>query len=341
MRVLVLGGSGFVGRHLVAALAASGNDTIRILSRSPQRVFAGARQSLSVALEVIERLAETGAVSQEELADARERVERGEALLRNSVEVVEGDARDWPTVREALTNVEAVIHAVGIIRETEGRSYSDTNIGATQTLTDAMKDAGAHRLVYLGILGASDDPLLPYGRSRWLAEQTVTRSRLEWTIVKPSLVLGVSDAVSRRMVGLLRTGPLPVLPLPEGGRTLFQPIYVGDLVAILMQCLSSPERVGMTYEIGGPEYVSFRELVGAIAEELGIPRVIKAPMPRFALRAGAAVLGRIMRNPPITTAELGQLRTDNTTDLDSVQTAFGFTPRPLSEYQSYVRDVSA
>ena len=340
MRVLALGGSGFVGRHVVATLAADRDTSIRVLSRSPNRVFSDARRSLEVAIEATERLHEVGAISEEELAAVKERAEGGEAVLRNSIEVVNGDARDWPSVREALENVDAVIHAVGIIRETEGRSYADTNIGATQTLVDAMKDAGVRRLVYLGILGASDDPLLPYGRSRWLAEQAIFRSNLDWTIVKPSLVLGVSDAVSRRMVGLLRTGPLPVLPLPEGGRTLFQPIYISDLAAILTLCLSSPERVGMTYEIGGPEYVSFRELAGVFADELGIRRVVKAPMPRIALRAGAAVLGRFLRNPPITTAELSQLRIDNTAYLDSVQSAFGFTPKSLSEYKSYVRDVS-
>ncbi len=340
MRVTVLGGSGFVGRHLVATLVAAGHGPIRVLSRSPERVFSDGRRSLGVAFEAVETLAGIGTLSREDVVAARNRADRGEAVLRESVEVIEGDARDWNAVREAVSGADAVVHAVGIIRETEGRSFGDTNVGTTQSLIDAMKDVGTNRLIYLGILGASDDPEMPYGRSRWLAEATVTGSGLEWTVLKPSLVLGVSDAVSRRTVKLLRAGPVALLPFPDGGRTLLQPMYVSDLAAALTLCVTGPERAGQIYEIGGPEHIALVEIARVFAAELGIRRVYSLPMPRWALQFGAALMGRVLKDPPITAAELSQLRVDNVTALDSVERAFGFTPRRFGEYVGYVRDVA-
>ena len=329
MKVTVLGGSGFVGRHLVATLAAMGHGPIRVLSRSPERVFGDARRSLGVAFEAVETLASIGKLTRDDVVAARDRADQGEDMLREAVEVIEGDARDLSAVRGAVSGADAVVHAVGIIRETEGRSFGDTNVGTTQSLIDAMKDVGTNHLVYMGILGASDDPEMPYGRSRWQAEDMVTSSGLEWTVVKPSLVLGVSDAVSRRTVKLLRTGPVALLPFPDGGRTLLQPMYVSDLAAALTLCVTEPERAGQTYEIGGPEHIALVDIARGFASELGIKRVYSLPMPLFAIRLGAALMGRVLRDPPITAAELSQLRVDNVTALDSVEQGFGFSPRRL------------
>ena len=339
MKVTVLGGSGFVGRHLVATLVAPGHGPIRVLSRSPERVFADARRTLSVAFEAVQTLAHAGKMSPTDVAAARDRAERGEAALRDAVEVIRGDARDWDAVREAVAGADTVVHAVGIIRETEGRSYFDTNVGTTQLLIDAMKDVETTRLIYLGILGAGDDPAMPYGRSRWQAENAVTESGLDWTVVKPSLVLGVSDAVSRRTVKLLRTGPVAMLPFPDGGRTLLQPMYVSDLAAVLTLCVTEPERAGQIYEVGGPEHISLASIARAFAAELDIKRVYSLPMPRFAVQFGAALMDKVMKDPPITAAELSQLRVDNITTLDSIERSFGFAPKRFNEFVGYVRDV--
>ena len=339
MRITVLGGSGFVGRHLVATLALTGHAPIRVLSRSPNRVFDDADRSITVALDAVGALERAGQLSTADVALAHERAARGEASLREAMEVISGDARSTAALREAIVGADAVVNAVGIIRETEGRTFADTNLGITQSVIDAMKDAGADRLIHLGILGASDNPQMPYGYSRWQAEAAIMQSGLSWTIVKPSLVLGVSDAVSRRTVKLLRRGPVALLPFPDGGRTLLQPLNISDLAAILTLCTTDPARAGQAYEIGGPDHIALIDIARAFARELGIRRVVRLPLPRFAIRFAATVMGRLLNDPPITAAELSQLQVDNVTDLNSIERAFGFTPKRFSEYVSYVREV--
>ena len=161
------------------------------------------------------------------------------------MEIIEGDARDWDGVREAVADADAVVHAVGIIRETEGRSFADTNIGTTQTLIDAMKDVGVIRLVYMGILGASDDPSMPYGRSRFQSEDAVMNSGLAWTIVKPSLVLGSvrcriapngENAANRP-----RRRSAPARWRPHADAT---DVRQRSSNAVLTLCLMEPERAG-------------------------------------------------------------------------------------------------
>ena len=100
-----------------------------------------------------------------------------------------------------------------------------------------------------------------------------------------------------------------------------------------------PERAGNVYEIGGPEHIALRDIAKAFATELGIRRVYNVPMPQFLLNIGATVMSRVLKNPPITPAELSQLKVDNITTLDSVESAFGFQPRPFADYVPYIRDV--
>lgn len=336
--ILITGGAGFIGRHLTAMLALHGYQGIRVLSRSPERLFDGMEGTVRVVLDATERLAATGRIDEDTVAAARERARLGTTLIREAVELVPGDVRDVETLQRALDGAETVVHTVAIIRETEGRTFTDTNVAATDRVIEAMHRAGVRRLLSMGVLGATDDPRLAYGQSRWQAEQAIMQSGLDYTIVKPSLVLGAADTLSVRLIKTLDLSP-PFVPLPNGGRTRFQPISVGDLTAILGLCLRDEGTIGQTYELGGPEYVTFGQLLRTFARLLNKRRVF-VPVPSALLMLGAIVLSRLLKNPPATPTELRQLDVDNYTSLDAVPRHFGFTPLRLDEYVDYVREIA-
>ncbi|MDA1096648.1 MAG: NAD(P)H-binding protein [Chloroflexi bacterium] len=328
--VLILGGGGFIGRHLAALLALWDDSPIRVMSRSPSRVFDESARTIAVALEVTERLGAVGRLGASTIDGARARAAQDERTLRAAIEPMEGDIRDVDALSRALEGTDAVVQTVAIIRETADRSFSDTNVGATRGLLAAMRVADVSRLLYLGILGATDDPRLPYARSRFEAEEAVRASGLSYTIVKPSLVLGYPDTFSLRLIQALDFAP-PVVMLPNGGRTRFQPIWIGDLAAILALCLRETETVGRVYELGGPDHLTFAHMVRTFARVLGKRRLF-LPVPAGLLAPAAAVLGRLMKDPPATATELRQLDTDNVTDLDAVMKQFGFPPARFADY---------
>lgn len=337
--ILITGGAGFIGRHLAALLALLGGQQVRALSRSPERVFEGAEETMSVGLQAIERLSEAGLFDQETLATARERAQRGEALLRDTIRPIAADIRDKDALRNAVNGTEAVVHTVAIIRETEGPSFEDTNVKATEDVISAMRDVGTKRLIAMGVLGATDDPRLPYARSRWQAEQIITQSGLDYTLVKPSLVLGLADTLSIRLLKALNLSP-PIVVLPNGGKARFQPLFVGDLVAILALSLQNSETIGHSFEIGGPEYVTFGQLTRTFARVLGKRRIF-VPVPTALLMPGTIAMSKLLKDPPATPTELRQLDVDNFTSLDAVRRHFGFDPQRLEAYVGYIQKVAA
>ena len=328
--ILITGGAGFVGRHLCSYLAVRGADRVRVLSRNPVRVFEAASHTLGVALRTTERLAADGLVDANDLDEARRRAARGAALLNEVIEPVPADVADVRSLEGAIDGVDVVVHTVAIIRETEDGTFAKTNVLGTENVVAAMRGAGVRRLVAMGVLGANDDERLPYSRSRWQAEMAVATSGLDYTIVKPSLVLGHGDTFSRRLVRALDFSK-PLVALPNGGRTRFQPLWIGDLVRALATCLEEHKTIGASYEIGGPEPVSLAELQRRFARALGKRRVF-LPVPSSLLVPGAVVMGRVFRDPPVTPTELRELDHDNVTDEDAVERAFGFAPLALEDY---------
>ena len=328
--ILITGGAGFVGRHLCAYLAARGGDGIRVLSRNPERVYDDARHTLAVASRTIGRLGEVGLVDPDQLGAVQDRIERGIPMLRDFIDPVPGDIADGPALVEAMRGVNAVVHTVAIIRETEGRTFAATNVAGTENVVTAMREAGVRRLVSMGVMGAADDERQPYSRSRWLAENVVVNGGLDHTVVKPSLVLGHGDTFSKRVVRALDFSK-PIVALPNGGAAKFQPIWIGDLIRVLISSLENPGFVGRTFEFGGPEQVTFAQIAKRFAATLGRRRVF-VPVPSSLLAPGAVILGRLLRDPPVAQTELRELDHDNVTDEDSVQRQFGFAPLPLSEY---------
>ncbi|GCE46504.1 oxidoreductase [Thermosporothrix hazakensis] len=259
-------------------------------------------------------------------------VERARSLLPGT-ELVQGDTTRPETLPEAVQGVDTIVHCAFVTadrKQTAATRYYATNVEGTDNLIKAAKEAGVRRMIELSGLGTKPDKPGSYMQGRYLAEQALTTSGLDWTIVRPSVVFGKGAPFISGLVNLIRTSP--VLPLLGGGKIMFQPIFVEDVVSVVLFLLEHPEQTsGRIYTIGGPEYYSFEQILDLLTRTMGKKRLkVPAPLPFVAL--GAAVLEAVLPKPPLTREAVSLFTFDNTTALDSVERDFFFIPVSFRAY---------
>jgi len=284
--ILVIGGTGFIGRHLVARLVESG-EKVRVASRGSRR-----------------------------------------AALPDGVEQAQADVVTGEGLAEAMAGVEKVAHLVAIIIERGSQRFDAVIRGGTEGVVREAETAGVKKLVYVSAIGAAPDPKFPYWHAKWEAEQTVAGSSLNYTILRPSLVFGPEDDFFNRLADMVRRSPL--VPIAGAGKTRFQPIGVDDLVTCVAACLGEGTHDRQTVEVGGPEQLTYNELIDVISAALGKRRP-RVHVPLWLMRPGARVLQSVLSNPPVTTDQLAMLSKDNVAELDAVPRQFGFTPGRLAD----------
>jgi uncharacterized protein YbjT (DUF2867 family) len=220
--ITIFGGSGFLGRHLVRALARR-HYRIRVAVRRPD--LAGHLQPL-------------GRVGQ--------------------IHAVQANVRHAGSVDAAARDADVVINLVGILFE-RGRQRFDTvqAFGAEQ-IALAAANHGA-RMIHVSAIGADENSTAAYARSKAEGERSVRAATPEAVIVRPSIMFGPEDDFFNKFAALARL--LPALPLIGGGVTRFQPVFVGDVAEAICRAVDGLARPGMIYEAGGPEVRSFRELI--------------------------------------------------------------------------------
>jgi NADH dehydrogenase len=301
--VSITGASGFVGSHVLPAVLAEGHRVIALV-----------------------RTDAAGSATLGRLTPAQ----------RSSVEIRLGDITQAESLPAALRGADAVVHLAAIPRDRNGGAdLRRVNTEGTLNVVTAMQQSGVRRLIHLGALGITDDPKLHYASSKVMAEALVQASGLDWTILKPSLQWGMRDGFFNTIAGLVRVSP-GIVPVPGRGTSRFQPIAVLDVARIVALCLTRPETVGASFELGGPRYWTYREITAEVLAAIGARRLIMpVPVPLIALVAGVA---EALHLPfPVATDQLRQLRLDNVGPLDAVERAFGFRPTEMSGQLGYLR----
>ena len=292
--ILITGATGYIGRHLVARLVAQG-ERPRCLVRNTRRA--------------------------------------ADILPADKVELVQGNTISSSSLAAAMQGIETVVHAAFMtadLKQSAVNHYEETNVQGTKNVIQAAKEAGVRRIIEISGLGTRPDKPGTYMEGRFLAEKMLKESGLDWTIIQPSVLFGKDAPFIRGLADLIHTSP--VVPLIGGGKTLFQPIYVEDVVTIIMYVLEEPERTkNKTYTIGGPEYISFTQVIDALLQTMQKSR-LKAPTPTALVGVGAAMMEAVLPKPPLTKAAMTLFTFDNTTDLNSVERDFGFTPMSFTKY---------
>ncbi len=286
----VFGGSGFIGRYVVARLAQAGF-IVRVAVRDPEAALF---------------LKPMGGVGQ--------------------VVPVSCDVTRPAAIATAVAGAAVAVNLVGILFEARGNTFAGVQAEAPGRIAAAAAAAGVRRLVHLSAIGADAEGESAYARSKAAGETAVRAAFPTATILRPSIVFGPEDAFFNRFAAMARMSP--VLPLIGGGTTRFQPVYVGDVADAVMAALERPEAEGKTYELGGPTVYTFRELLAFILASTGQCRCL-VPLP-WGLAALQGRLGEFLPRPPITRDQVKLLRRDNVVAEGAAGlAALGITPTPL------------
>jgi uncharacterized protein YbjT (DUF2867 family) len=255
--------------------------------------------------------------------------ERAGALRAWGCELAQGDVTDPASLRHAAAGCSAVVHLVSII--TGPRSaFERVMVQGTRDLVAAAKEAGVHRFVLMSALGVSAESrnLVPYYWAKWEMEQTVQGSGLEHVIFRPSFVFGRDGGVLPTFVRQVRWSP--VVPVVGDGERRLQPIWVDDVAAFFARAIGLDAAANRTFELGGPESLTWNELYARIARVLGKRRA-QLHLPVSMVRAGAAVAEHLPK-APITRDQLTMLAAaDNVCDNTSARETFGIDLTPLDE----------
>ncbi len=276
-KVVIFGGSGFVGSCLAGRLAALGVQ-VTVPTRRPER-----RKSLT---------------------------------LLPKLRLLAADIHDPLTLGDLIGDADAVINLVGILHDRDGtgpygKRFAAAHVELPRRIVAAMKTAGVRRLLHMSALRASLEAPSAYLRSKAAGEGVVLdpANELDVTVFRPSVIFGPNDAFLNLFAGLLAAFPL--LPL-AGANTRFQPVYVGDVADAFCAALSNTETIGKIYELGGPTSYRLRDLVAYVGQLTGHARPIYA-LPYFLARLQAGILGALPK-PPMSPDNLRSLQVDSITD---------------------------
>jgi uncharacterized protein YbjT (DUF2867 family) len=269
----VFGGSGFVGRNAVAALAAQG-----------WRIRAGVRRP-----DLAGFLQPSGRVGQ--------------------IFPVQANIRYADSVARALAGAKAVVTSVGVLTSTGRQTFKAIHVEGPRTIAKAARAAGVRTLVHISAIGADAKAASRYARTKGEGEAAVLAEFPAAIILRPSIVFGPGDQFFNRFAAMARMSPF--LPLIGGGRTEFQPVFVGDVAAAVAACLAGAAKPGTVYELGGPEVLTFRELLDLTQQWSGRARRY------FPLPFWLAKLQAILTSPlpaslrPLTYDQVRLLQHDN------------------------------
>jgi uncharacterized protein YbjT (DUF2867 family) len=288
--ILVTGGSGFVGGHVVHELR--GRDLpVRGLVRDPRH---------------------------------------GSKLAAWGSELVQGDMTDPDSLSRAADGVETVVHLVAI-RQGRERDFQRIMVDGTRDLLAAASAAGVRRFVHMSALGTSEQTkdLVPYYRAKWETEELVRAAGIPFVIFRPSFVFARDGGILPTFAKLARYSP--VTPITGSGKQRIQPIWADDVAVYFGEAVARDDLKGNTFELGGPDAVTWNELWARLKRVLGQRRP-SIHVPMAVMRVNAFVTERLPGNIPLTRDLLKMLEHgDNVVSNDEAVRTFQVSLVPLDE----------
>jgi len=225
-----------------------------------------------------------------------------------------------------LRGAGAVVNLAGIARERGAQTFEAVHVDLVRALVAAMKAARVARLVHVSVVAARPDPARPYADTKYQGERVVRDSGLDWTILRPSVVYGEGDDLLSKLVPMLRAG---VFPLVGRGAAPMMPVDVADVARAVALAIDRPEALGQSIDVLGSGRLAYADLVRVVAEAAEMPALL-VPTPPALLRLGAAVLERVLPDPPATSAQVDMLTEGLAGDPAPARDLLGLEPAAFS-----------
>ena len=268
----VFGGSGFVGRYIVKRLAKEGW-VVRVAVRDTEKAHF---------------LQPYGNVGQ---------------IVRMPVPI-----QDEQAVREAVDGADAVFNAIGLLFEPGGaQTFDEVHVNGPERIARLAAETGVKRLIHVSAIGADTESESVYARTKADGEAAILKQFPQATILRPSIVIGPEDGFLNFFAQMARLSP--ALPLIGGGKTRFQPVYVGDVADAAMTAVHESKTKGKTYELGGPKVYTFKQLMELLLKEIRRKRLL-LPIP-FGVAQVQAGVAQLLPKPLLTRDQVTLLKYDN------------------------------
>jgi uncharacterized protein YbjT (DUF2867 family) len=292
--ILVTGGTGFIGQHLVRQLVLQGYEVRLLLRPSPQS------PNLPTGLPV---------------------------------QVAVSSLIDQRGLRAALKGINTVIHLAGTESLGIRSDLDGVDVNGTQALTQAAREAGIDRLLFLSHLGADKASAFPVLKAKAMAENLIINSGVPYTIFRSAVVYGPNDHFTTVFSKIVEISPIAML-IPGDGSNLLQPIWIQDLVTCIVMALENPDSIGKIYQIGGGESIPFLNIIQIIMDRIDLHRRIIPVMPGY-LRVMSVWLEQ-SRRFPLSAYWIDYLAVDRTCSLDSLSRNFNIIPARFHQSLDYL-----
>jgi len=294
VRISVLGGTGFIGGHLVR----------RLLADKHQLTLLTNKRALDLSLS-------------------------------DQFATVPGRFENYDALKAVVSGAEVVYHLVGLIAETKSKTFKRTVAEGTAKLVDVCRECGVRKIIYLSAIGTEEHAATRYHQTKYLAEQAIINSGIDYTILRPSLIFGEGDGFVSMLNRMIKSSWFT--PVIGDGRYLFQPVYIDDLIEALAQSATNDAAKKQTIEIVGAEKLEYVQILNILKARLNKKRV-NLHLPFLFMKFVAGTMEPFLKPAPLTRDQLTMMRQGNVGDPTAMKRIFNIEPRSFeSGLDEYLR----
>ncbi len=293
--ILVTGGTGFIGSKVILRLVQS-HFPLKVLLR-PQKIITKLPHDLAL-------------------------------------DVVVSSLRDQRSLRAVLSGVETVLHFSSAENEKSHPDFEDVDVIGTETLIKASIDAGVEKILFLSRIGADNNSMYPILKAKALAENAIKNSGLDYVILRLTDVFGENDHFTNQLASYIKAAP-GIVPLPEGGKMVLQPLWIEDLISSIFLLLEDDLFNKSIYTIGGGEFLEFNSIIKIIMKKVERRKMLFAVAPAY-LRLYNLWFKQDKSGFPLSSIWLDLLAVDRTCALDSLPRTFKLLPARFSHHLDHL-----